>query len=511
VPKVYGAEIDDLEVVVDEHHLERVVFDSFDGSVGVPAAPNHYPMFGSLWNQDGAWRVDPSSLRYPRDLTDSTRQGPAACPEGNCGAVTEMARLPASNRLVINQYFGGAVMVVDLAGRVLGSYRVDPPHDWCDPTLSKPIVPSFRQVNPDPTGALGDERFVVVYEGWGPTGQIAQEFSYNELEPDLSKRVRPITAPFHPNSPFHPAPTCGHGSTVLSATYDDLGNLWLTAMDRDGKWQTASMIVVKSNGERRLDLDCSFLDSATGQPRPWGTVCETDLDVGALTAGLPNVAWSFPSAFNDPIVDRDARSMYAILGDGRVYPIRRKDSGDGGFVFVVTDELDPNLGRLAPLEPNAARRRVARGVIDPARRALWLPISAIVASDGLFSNFYVGQQLNQYIYRIDLDQAFADNVEVHDVAAPTSAVMGAELPVTVRATLARFRPARSFFALYPPGSSVPVATASWSQSDCDQGVCRFSTSVAGAATAGRPGVYSWHAGLYSGAKRAHLIGRIVVD
>jgi hypothetical protein len=42
-------------------------------------------------------------------------------------------------------------------------------------------------------------------------------------------------------------------------------------------------------------------------------------------------------------------------------------------------------------------------------------------------------------------------------------------------------------------------------------VCRFSTSIAGAATAGRPGVYSWHAGLFDGTKRAHLIGRIVVD
>ena len=518
VPEVYGGEIDDLEVVVDEHHVERVVFDSFNGSGDVLPPPNNYPMFGSLWKQDGAWRVDSSSLRYPRDLTDSTPQGPAACPRGNCGAVTEMARLPASNRLVINQYIGQAVMVVDLAGQVLGSYKVESPRDWCDATLTEPIIASFRQVNPDPTSVLGDERFVVVYEGWGPTGQLAQEFSYNELEPDLSRRVRPITAPFHPDSPFHPAPTCGHGRTVLSAIYDDLGNLWLTAMDRDGRWRTTSMVVVKSNGRRRLDHDCSFLDPATGQPRPWGTVCETDLDVGALTGRMPHVAWSFPSAFNDPIVDHDAKSLYAVLGEGSVYPIARKEIGDGGFVFVVTDPLNPNLRRLAPLEANAHRRFVARGVIDSARRALWLPVATTIVFDGMGSDFYVGQQFNQYIYRIDLDEAFAGNVEVHDVAAPSSAASGAELAVTVRATVPKFGSARSFFALYEPGSAVPLATTTWTQGSCDQAVCRYSTSIAAGTTAGRSGVYSWHAGflggeqraILGGGKRAHLIGRIVV-
>jgi hypothetical protein len=511
VPEVFGGEIDDLEVVVDEQHVERVVFDSFNGSGDVPPPPNNYPMFGSLWKQDGAWRVDSSSLRYPRDLTDSTSQGPAACPRGHCGAVTEMARLPASNRLVINQYIGEVVMVVDLQGQVLGSYEVDSPRDWCDPTQTEPIIASFRQVNPDPTSVLGDERFVVVYEGWGPTGQIAQEFSYNELEPDLSRRVRPITAPFHPNSPFHPAPTCGHGSTVLSATYDDLGNLWLTAMDRDGKWQTASLVVVKGEGRRRLDQECSFLDPATGQPRPWGTVCETDFDVGALVGRMPQVAWRFPSALNDPIVDHDAGSVYAVLSGGLVYPIARKALSDGGLVFVVTNPLNPNLKRLAPLETHANRRFVVRGAIDSARRSLWLPVATTIAYDGLASDFYVGQQFNQYIYRIDLDEAFADNLVVHDVVAPSSAASGAELALTVRATVPEFKSAPSFLALYPPGSAVPLATAAWTQDECEQALCRYSTRIAAGTTAGQPGVYSWHAGFFGGTKRAHLIGRIVVD
>ena len=511
VPRVQGSEVDDLEVVVDEQQVERVVFDSFDGSVQAPPPPNHYPMFGSLRQQEGVWRVDPSSLRYPRDLADSSREGASACPKGDCGAVTEMARLPASNRLVINQYVGGSVLVVDLAGRVLGSYRVEPPHDWCDPTQHEPIVPSLRQVNPDPTSVLGDERFVVVFEGWGPTGQLAQEFSYDELEPDPSRRVRPITAPFHPDSPFHPAPSCGHGSTVLAAIYDDLGNLWLTAMDRDGAWRSTALVVVKHEGRRRLDDECSFLDPATGTPRPWGTVCQTDFDVGALTAGLPDVAWSFPSALNDPVLDPATRTMYAVLGDGKVYPIARKESGDGGFVFVAGDGLDPNSDQLAPLEPNAAHRQVARGAIDPVRRALWLPLAALVASDGLFSNFYVGQQLAQYLYRIDLDRAFDGGIEVRDVAAPTSAAAGADVGVSVRARLSPFRPELSFFALYPPGSSVPVATSGWSKSDCERGMCRFSTSVPGDASVDRPGVYAWHAGLYGGAVGAHLVGRLVVE
>jgi hypothetical protein len=271
------------------------------------------------------------------------------------------------------------------------------------------------------------------------------------------------------------------------------------------------MVVVKSDGRRRLDHECSFLDPVTGRPRPWGTVCETDLDVGALTGSLPHGSWSFPSALNDPIVDHDAGSLYAVLDAGQVYPIVRKESGDGGFVFVVTDALQANLRRLAPLEANAHRRFVSRGVIDSARRALWLPVATTIELDGWLSDFYVGQQFNQYVYRIDLDEAFADNIEVHDVAAPSSAASGTELSVTVRATVPKFKSGgRSFFALYAPGSAIPLATAPWTQDDCDQALCRFSTSIAGETTAGLPGVYRWHAGLFGGAKRAHLIGRVVV-
>jgi hypothetical protein len=510
VPEVFGSEVDDLEVVVDEQRVERVLFDSYAASVEFPPPPNHYPMFGSLWKQEGAWRVDPASLRYPLDFTDSSPEGPAACPEGDCGAVTEMARLPASNRVVINQYIGEVVMVVDLAGRVLGSYKVDSPRDVCDPSVTKPMIASFRQVNADPTAVLGDERFVVVYDGWGPTGQVAQEFSYNELEADLSRRVRPITAPFHPSSPFHPAPTCGHGRTVLNAIYDDLGNLWLTPMDRDGRWRSTSLVVVKSHGLRRVESECSFLDPATGQPRPWGTVCETDLDVGALTGSLPNASWGFPDALNDPIVDHATRTVYAVLSDGRVYPIVRKESGDGGFVLVVGTALHPNSVRLASGEVKSQRRFV-RGVVDSTRRTLWLPLSRSIAYGGLGSDFLVGQELPQHIYRIHLDRAFDDSIEVHHVMAPSSIANGADFGVTVRASVAGSKPATSFFALYAPGSAVPLATAPWTQGDCSRGVCRFSTSVPGASTLGKPGVYSWHAGFFAGRQRAHLIGRIIVD
>lgn len=509
VPKVRGAAVDDVEVVVDEHGGERVLFDSFAGSIEHPAPPDHYPMFGALWRRDGAWRVDLASLRYPKDLVAATVQGAVACKEHDCGATTEMARLPASNRIVVNQYLGGHVMVTDLEGRVLASHRVEFPRDWCDPTVKEPYVASLRQVNVDPTSSLGDERFVVVYEGWGPTGQHAQEFTYDEREPDAARRVRPVTAPFHPDSPFHPAPACGRGKTALSATYDDRGNLWLTALDRDGGWQTTALVFAKEDGRSRLERDCSFLDPTSGAPRPWGTVCPADFDVAALIRA-PRPTWRFPSMFSDLVQDPVTGTMYAVLGEGEVHPIERRDGGDGNVVFVATDGLDPGVARLAPLEPTVHRRFVARGAVDPVRRALWLPVGAAVPHEGLLVPFLVGQQLEQYLYRVDLDHAFADGVAVREVAAPGSVRAGDEFVVTVRAALPGPLARRSFLALYRERSSEPLATADWTESDCDGRTCLYTASLPAAAT-GEPGTLAWHAGLFSGKPRAHLVGRLRVE
>jgi hypothetical protein len=428
--------------------------------------------------------------------------------------VTELAELPASKRIVVNQYLGGWLMVTDLAGQVLASHRVEFPKDWCDASVTEPYVASLRQVNADPTSVLGDERFVVVYEGWGPTGQHAQEFSYDEREPDPRQRIRPVTAPFHPSSPFHPAPTCGNGRTVLSAIYDDAGTLWLSALDRGGAWRTTALTFVRGAGRERLERECSFLDPARGTPRPWGTVCEADDDVAALDPRGPEdpIRWGFDALIADLAVDPARGTVLAVLAHGTVFPIERYPLGEGSFAFGVTNGLDLGIARPEPPGSVAARRFVARGVVDPVRRALWLPVGAAIPYTSLRDDFLVGQRIEQQIVRVDLDHAFATGGAISAVAAPASAPAGSEIVVSVRAEPhARLRPRLSFLALYPPGEASAVATAAFAQQECTDAGWIFSARIPAEATAGRPGLYRWHGGLARGSQRAHLVGRIRLE
>ena len=82
----------------------------------------------------------------------------------NGRGLCELALLPASGHVVVTQYFGpsmnnqqGGLLVVDAQGNVKAS--------WQYPTATyrgRPVKCLVREVESDPTGKVGDERFSII-------------------------------------------------------------------------------------------------------------------------------------------------------------------------------------------------------------------------------------------------------------------------------------------------------------------------------------------------------------
>lgn len=516
-PPVAGSEVDDLEVVVDENGIERVIFDSFVGSL-FPATPAAFPMYGSLTKRDGTWQIDASSLRTPEAFQASSTEGAKACPGGTCGAVVEMAVLPASMRVVMLQYFGRTLMVNDIQGTVLATYTVAAPPDWCDP--SHEFIVSQREAKADPTGRLGDERFVVFYEGFGGTGQIAQEFSYDELEPDPALRLAPVTAPLQISGIQNPAPGCGppRQTTVQGGLYDDHGNLWI-AHSRPWTETTPAFaytygVFLKdpTSGKRRTETACGFLDPTSGLPRPWGFECRSDLDVGAVASGFANPRWDIPELFLAETFDPSTATMYGVGWDGRIVRAERF-STESGDAFTMRMPITLDLGLLGPLEPGERMRNLSNGIVDSERRALWLPVATTVSSTGFWDNFLVGQVFNAFIYRVNLDTAYADQAAISRISTPTQVSAGRPFVVAAFLPIGSYVDrADSFLTVHLNDAPTPAKTVRL-RSACGRTGCKVFGRIRSRTTRGVTGSLTWQMGirLRATGETIFATGRLVIE
>ncbi len=554
-----GADVGDVEVISDTSSGESVLFNSGLGSIS-SASPDAFPALGALRkDMDGVWTLAPLSTRTPLQLSESNPLlGPLACPGGKCNLLGEIARLPVSGRIAMLHYFGG-ITVMDGEGTILAHYSIPELPDPCDtdPPYENMIF-APREVDVDPTSSPGNERFVVVYDMYSaaqaPLSQPTQEFRYDEGTHTLA----PVSAPIFPYTASHPAvpisgPSCGEPRQVTVAQYDHGGNLWFARSD--GTDGGPILIILKDpvTGKRKMETDCGVLD-ASGQPRPWGFHCLADLETGVASVSTSGVlSWALKPWTANLVEDEESGTMFAVQFNGLVAMVDRNPTDDGS-AFTFRPRMILGVGALKPRTGvcsnsdtdgngthdgtvcNASNsgyctsqggkclleeRSPTKGVIDAARRALWIPIKTTepiddpLPCDFYLCRFEVGETRDAWLYRIQIDEANAFGPRVSSIQSPARVITGSSFDVAITANVAPPLNTNSFLAVYVNGAaSRVVPDAAWSSSCPSGGECTFTATVPASITSGVTGSVVWH-GLLGAAPglglSLHSVGRVAID
>jgi hypothetical protein len=371
----------------------------FTGSnLGWPAWQNpdtdgFYPVFGILTKAgDGTWRVAEGPDNNGDGLPDwrnswSSRELVAAtlaadpqrgqqladllCPQSageppNCFWLNELAVLPQSQDIAIAQYSNKvAVLKVDgpdssgrYAARIGGVYAIPEIDDpsWDDPAHKIGI--GAREVQADPTSALGDERFALSADmsadRYNQDGQVVSqvingpiiEFGYTAGTGD----VTPTSAPFLSGEvdPTIEPVTGLKATTGMGAMhYDTLGNLWLPWGGLGAK------VYVKTSGGRTFSrAPClqagkplqDYVATLPGARAMWGTVCPADYNIRQ-----PDLVGPVFKVMEDPathnIVIGSWPSANTIVvephGSGTTMTFRVSDPAAPVAQGVTTERADP--------------------------------------------------------------------------------------------------------------------------------------------------------------------------
>jgi hypothetical protein len=205
-----GASIADVEAVSGGNGI------AFTGPVswrGQDASVDgEWPTFGVLTKVAGQWQVAAGNQWTGGQLARSNPPVSAlACPPeaghpdvSQCGGPNEMDTLPASGHIIIAQYFSG-LMAVDLRGpdtsgrydpKVAGAYPPLKVKDVTTPDPDDEILLFPRDVQADPTGVLGDERFALMFDREFPRGSKLEAAGFIEFSYDArTGQIRPVSGP----------------------------------------------------------------------------------------------------------------------------------------------------------------------------------------------------------------------------------------------------------------------------------------------------------------------------
>src|SRR5581483_10649144 len=239
-------------------------------------------------------------------------------------------------------------------------------------------------------------RFAIVFDTSDPRGQPLQEFRYD----DRTRALAPVSAPVFTATAANPAPACGETKQGQGAQYDHRGNLWVARSRGVGGGPLGVYLRDATTGVRRLDGPCSAIDPATGLPRPWGSPCTADVDVGAIP-------WAI-----HVLEDATSGAMLVVGYGGEVVAITPGPNADG-TPFAVRPTIDLGLARLRAPEPGATLT-ASKAAIDGTRRALWVPVTTrepVVENVPGCSCFFcgcafaVGRSRDTWLYRVDLGRA----------------------------------------------------------------------------------------------------------
>lgn len=190
------------------------------------------------------------------------------------GTVGQMAVLPQSGNIVVGHYFGpavtnaGVISVISPTGTLLASYQI--PN--ITPVSGTITTAAVRDVESDPSSILNDERFVVMYDGFG-TGieqHPFQEFSYNASTQTITPK----------SVPCMPADYQSHGAFTF---IDSQGTLYVTCFGGASGLSTKNMQVYqKHSGERNIVTQAPA--NPGWQTGTWPTTVKSDYTLNSISS-----------------------------------------------------------------------------------------------------------------------------------------------------------------------------------------------------------------------------------
>ena len=380
---VGGADVSDLQLI-DGQFGQEIVLASVAPYNGWDASRSGvYPTLGVLDERSGSWV--PGAVFTGAQLRASSDSGSHLCnrdlpavptPVADCWGLNEIGLLPASQLLVGTQYFSepadseanGGIAVLSAQGTVVSTFGY--------PSVSvggRRLKVHLRELDVDPTGSVGDERFIVVFDVELAKGVsspfVAQEFRFDAV----SSRISAVSFPFVTGGSRE-----GVALGVETAAFDHQGNLWIAESLSNSL--LGGRIAVYNRGSS-LDSRCAV--SPRKPSDRWGTACapdrvfDTTFDLGLVR-----------SLTEDVVRNR----MIAVTMNGSVVVVSSTQSYEAGDLRL--DRLvDRNLFWVGP----------RKGAISPDGSTLWVPIQQLQSPAACSETTCPPVVLDQWLAGLRLD------------------------------------------------------------------------------------------------------------
>ncbi|MDO9353973.1 MAG: hypothetical protein Q7T55_09770, partial [Solirubrobacteraceae bacterium] len=360
-----------------------------------------YPTLGFLSRAStGTWKPDAARNVNALDIAKSSaesvctsRPNAAGHSVGDCQMPAEFAQLPRSGHLAVTQYAtgdgsrpSGRISVLDTAGRPLATYAY--------PKITLPTGATLtvhpRELDADPLGRTGDERFVVIFDAVANEGtprQSLSPFAIQEFRYDARRGTIVPTS-----LPVLSGDTSGDGTPFgfETAAYDERGNLWV-AQSQVGTLQAGPLAIYArgSGATSVLTRRAGCAVDAAWSGRGWGTACPPD----------ERIAEAAPLGIGRSLLeDRGTGAMVLATMSGYLLPVAPVDAAATSHVALAP--IDLGLDRLADRTVRAIGPR--KGVIDDTSRTLWLPIQQLATPATCASWPCEPESLDQWLYGVDL-------------------------------------------------------------------------------------------------------------
>lgn len=281
--------------------------------------------------------------------------------------IGQMAVLPASGNIVIGHYFdtgsgtnAGCISVIAPDGSLVAAYQI--PN--LAPNSGTLTSASVRDVEADPTGVLGDERFVIMYDAFGTgaaTGHPFQEFSFNATGhstvlpngvtvPALSAGgIAPVSAPCEPAD--------GDVADCAFCCFGPDGALYVTTFAPGGLAAGNLQVYLKPPGGMR-SICTAAPATGTWATTGWKTLVGADHSLNFPAAqGL--------AALNGPLVIDPVSNAIIVPGASGKLAVAYRNG-------LVPGNVGPNLlGSLGGFEP--AQLFITDDQIFQNSRGTWIP------------------------------------------------------------------------------------------------------------------------------------------
>lgn len=431
IPDLRGASIADVEAFSGGNAIAFTGPVSWRGQNA--AVDGEWPAFGILTKVNGSWQVA-SGSGWTNQWTggqlaaSNPPVSTLACPPeqghpqvSQCGGPNEMDTFPVSGHIVMAQYFSGLMAIdprgPDAAGRynprIAAAY---PAFKVKDPTTADPndeIALAPRDVQVDPTGVLGDERFALMFDAYFPTGSKLEAAGFIEMSYNASTgTIRPVSAPIMRGDRNSAGTYWGN-----SAWYDDQGNLWSPSSIGFSGGKLG--VYAKVNGQRKVGGPACPYDPAkpwedylltNGDHAAWGQACPPDYDL--LQPANQLGSWGL---IQDPI----SRTIVYQISGGKSMPIRVSGSGPN-MTFSIGQTIDFNEGQLPKQGPIV----YPLGAFDSAGRLLQ------AASHLPSAPIQPKTLVDQWFFTLDVAQLFAPSPVRLPATAGQSAIVQAEYTTT---------------------------------------------------------------------------------